>query len=1028
MADDFQNVNPAELTSSEFNGMMWKWFKEKQSAFWRSYTQSSMIGQDAILEDMAKFAGANLDEIRKAEFIAENNPRLQTIRDLTKQIGDWEQHLDYDSFARVQPSSGEINAALNTSEEAARAAGNVNAPPPIDQKVTISNDVGENPLSILQQGGGVRLEEFSDVMGGKSGVDRAGVMPGLFTKNGMGIDDAGRLLWENGFITAEQADDVNFVREFIRNPSRSKSTTFIQEGARLSQMDLSNVPNWEGGKKHLFNAVNAERAAKQLEPYATIDDVPFDEAAQVLKKKTNPIPPYVEGTQPTVTRQLLENMKGGLRDVMQGFTNTTIEKWGQRVPIDSNLTDEAEAALAKWAAEMDRRSVSNRAAVASIANATRDFILHDYNKTYGDKFAGLFTMYHYWGSRNYARWAERVADTPGTLAAYAKWKATMEKVHSDQPEFYRYNLPIGKLPGMNNGPMYFNLEAALNPLYSITGVDFNDPKRRVDWMSTAVDDMGKFGFNVSMPLQWAMAFRLYRKGEDEAARRWMGRLIPATQDLKAGLNLLKEETGIDLMPDIGILPGAKYGDFDPFVNAQGGADAYEEKRIGRALSAMVMQGEVTKEQALDIMYKREGPAYDEAVHRAINERAPGQMASFFLGVGFKSRTEGDMMVEEFQSKYYTLLAQRENMSPEDYRERFNELKDDYDFADTVLLSSRGGDDRDSAYAYNVIGRLPPGDSYKVLAEMGVSADMLNKFYQDKGDFSDWTPQDKNRFMGAMLDMGATFALPDGATRQEWDAARTSYQNDVRGQISQTYGEEVWNTLSTYYDLMDTNKDQAGQFKADHPEINGALQLKRELIISNPLVYKYYGSFDTIEAYFDGKMRAQLAEKFGEDITDKQTMYFNLKTESPAEANKFLAQHPEIKAYWSEKKKLEAPLNQAMVEFATGLEDGTGAQLRSDFSPANASQEQIAQFSGSQAQSYEDLSASFSDGLNNQILNYWQTGEPLSKAALSELDFQSQKLGFYNADSLLRELGLALQSQTGQPAAPQSPQGFQFSQP
>ena len=29
------------------------------------------------------------------------------------------------------------------------------------------------------------------------------------------------------------------------------------------------------------------------------------------------------------------------------------------------------------------------------------------------------------------------------------------------------------------------------------------------------------------------------------------------------------------------------------------------------------------------------------------------------------------------------------------------------------------------------------------------------FYNDKGDFSDWTQQDKDRFMGAMLDMGAT---------------------------------------------------------------------------------------------------------------------------------------------------------------------------------------------------------------------------------------------------------------------------------
>ena len=281
-------------------------------------------------------------------------------------------------------------------------------------------------------------------------------------------------------------------------------------------------------------------------------------------------------------------------------------------------------------------------------------------------------------------------------------------------------------------------------------------------------------------------------------------------------------------------------------------------------------------------------------------------------------------------------------------------------------------------------------------------------------------------MSAMLDLGATYALPDGATRQEWDEVKTGYQ-DIRSTISSLLGEDIWDKLSTYYDLQDTDNDKATAFKEAHPEIMQALQLKREMVVNDPLVYRYYGSLDTIEAYFDGKMRAQLAEKFGDEITNIQTQYFNLKTEGTAEANKFLAQHPELKAYWSEKKKLEAPLNQAMVDFADGLEEGAGAQLRSDFTPANAAQEQISGFAQEQQPSYEELSASFSDGLNNQIANYWQTGQPLSKAALSELEFQAGKLNYYNADDLLRALGMALSTGSNQPA-PVNSQGFQFGVP
>jgi hypothetical protein len=808
----------------------------------------------------------------------------------------------------------------------------------------------------------------------------------------------------------------------------------LPEGAsKLSDLSLQNT-EFKGGISHLFNAVNADRARMGQEAYATIDDVPFEEAVTSLKKRTKPIPPYVEGTSPTVARQLFENMRGGAREAISQFRDVTLSKWGQVTPLDSGFSDDAERQLAKWTDELDRRMVTARASAAAVANEQRNFILHDYNKNYLDKALGFGLQYHYWPSRTYAKWAERAIDTPGTLATYAKYRDYVEKKHADMPEWYRYNVEVKNILGMElKNPIYFNLEATLNPINGLTGVDYNDPNKRVDWMSSTLDDMGKMGFGVAIPLQWAMAANLYKKGEDDAARRWIGRAVPATQTLKAALNLADEKLGVDLMPNISALPGAKYGEFDPFVNIfQGGMDNNEEKRVGRAIAMMIQDGTITPEQAQDAIYNRSGEIWDAGVQRAINERAPGQLASYFLGVGYKPRTEGDKQVEQFYSEYSKLLSMREMISPENYKKEYDKLMGSYEFSSAVLLAKRGGDDRDAAYAYSVLSRIPPGDSFQLLKDIGLSEELVNKFYDDKGDFSGWTEQDRNRFMGAMLDIGATYAMPDDATRQDWTEAKNEMAA-VRTEIAGELGSDIWDKISTYYDLKDTNVDKANDFLDANPEISQAFQMQQEAKISSPVLFEYYGSLDLVEQYYTGRIRATLAEKFGNDITDKQTEYFNLGVESKGKQKAFLAVHPELKGYWSEKKRLEQGINQKILQLATSLPNAApGAQIREDFSPQNQTQELLAEFSGTPAKSWQEVSAPMSTPLQNKIVQYWTTGTPLNNAALKEMDYIARKFGYYGTDDLLRQAGysfyMSQQQQIQEPQASQVPQGFNFSQP
>ena len=794
----------------------------------------------------------------------------------------------------------------------------------------------------------------------------------------------------------------------------------LPEGAsKLSDM-IMEQGQFKGGISHLFNAVNADRARMGQQAYATIDDVPFEEAVAALKKRAKPVPPYVEGTSPTLVRQLHENLNGGAREALHQFRDGTLSKWGEVTPIDSGLTDEIERGLATWSGELDRRMVSARATAMAVANEQRNFILHDYNKNYLDKFLGFGFQYHYWPSRTYGKWAERAVDAPGTLSTYAKLHETLDKVYADTPEWYRYNLPVTHLLGRElKNPLYFNLEATLNPLNGLTGVDFNDPNKRVDWLSSAVDDMGKMGFSVGVPLQWAMAFNLYKKGEDDAARRWIGRAVPATQTLKAALNLADERLGLDLMPDISALPGSKHGEFDPFINIfHGGMDSSEEKRVGRAIAGMIQDGTITPEQAQDAIYNRSGDIWDAGVQRAINERAPGQLASYFLGVGYKARTEGDKRVEQFYAEYSKLLSMRENISPENYRKEYDRLLAQYPESQAVLLAKRGGDDRDAAYAYSVLNRLPPGDSFNVLRDMGLSEDLVNKFYDTKGNFESWTEQDKNRFMGAMLDIGATYAMPDDATRQSWTEAKNEYQA-VRTAIAEELGEDIWDKISTYYDLKDTDVDKANEFLELNPEISEAFTLQQEAKIESPVLFEYYGSLDLVEQYYAGRTRSFLADKYGKDITDLQTEYFNLGVESKSAQKAFLRAHPELKGYWTDKNRMDEEANRKIVELAISLPDAApGAEIRDDFSPANATQQLLAEFSGTPPKSWQEVSAPMSSPLQTRVIDYWTTGAPLNNAALKELDYLARKDGYYGTDDLLRQAGYSYLTQGQQGQQPQ----------
>ncbi|MCB2179457.1 hypothetical protein KQH61_06000 [bacterium] len=601
------------------------------------------------------------------------------------------------------------------------------------------------------------------------------------------------------------------------------------------------------------------------------------------------------------------------------------ENFGKRT---RNITDSATVeALKEWGStHVKPNAYVWRSVATDAARALGDFVLHDYGSQRNiDLILGLIYPYQFWYSRTYAKWLQRIAQNPAIVSQYFRYKEYMAKIHAGLPEFYKYQINTNELFGMDSDhPLYFNLESTLNPLNGITGVDFDDPDRRVDWWTTMLDGIGRFGPSINPLLQYGTALALMAKGEDEAASHWGGRLLQQTSTV----NTIGAMTGFDWLATT---------EFDPAVNIfSKGEDPWMAARIGRAAYAMQEEGwgGYTPEEIFDAIREGKGPIYDEAKIRAIQDRGWGQLSSYFFGVGFKARSPNDIQIDQMYQELYGVLNMRENLSPNEYKQMMQELNHKYPYMDTILTSKKVGTQRDSAYAWSVLGRIPPGDSFEVYGMVGMDDAIVDQFYKNKGDLSKMTESDRDRFMSAIVDIAAVLAIPDGQTQQSWDTAKL-YYGQMQDQIEFLYGEDIWEKIDTFYAIRDSQGDEvADSFLYLHPEISRAMDIKKATIVNGPLeLQAYYSGVNKIESYYKGLVFGEAKMRFGNDIFDLQTQYF---ATPPSDRKTFLKEHPKLEEYWDFKNAYEASINQHVATLASRLPVGAPAVIRQDFNTAGAS--------------------------------------------------------------------------------------------
>lgn len=776
-----------------------------------------------------------------------------------------------------------------------------------------------------------------------------------------------------------------------------------------------------------FSAAIKENKLTRNEVYALLEPERLTKTKLPGQVANAIIPPaHNPEISPTLPRVMHESLPG-IKKMLDEIAAQAPANWGRLAPINMYGKEEAVAAYFAKAKE----GVSEARLLASqYGNAARKFTLHDYpSKRNIDLAAAYVYPYSFWYSRTYKNSLTRLATNAGTVAAYAKYRDLMAQIHAGAPEWWKYNVNSNELLGLNSeNPLFFNLEATLNPMQGITGVDFTDPLRRVNWWTKTVDDMGKFGPSVWTPFSVATAVALYAKGEEDAAARFAGRIIPQTGTLRS----------------LGAVFGANI-EADPFVHLfSGGMDVYERRRVGRALGTLYKNGDITQEQMIDAAYFQGDDRYpdskatwDAATMTALDKRKYGQLSSFLFGVGFKARDTSDISIDQMYSEYFRLWEGADLFSPEQFKQQMSSLRERYPFMDAVLLAKKAGPDRDRALAYNVLGRIPPGQSGDITELVGIDKGLMEQFYANKGDMSSFNPTDRDRFMAGIVDAGALFKLPEYATRQEWDAARSTYQQ-MQAQGEAMFGADIWDRVDRYYAAKGSDqesRDLADSILKNEPMIEAALDWKSRAIEQTPLLMQYYGGIEFLEQAWKGRMYQQAGEVFGENIFDLQTLYFEakdheaalveqyvaMKLQDPATAkdfyanylkkgmsptDMFLTAYPQVDNYWDWKDNQEDVIANRLDTFREIIVEPQGVQLRTDVQNPSLFQQTAMQTINPQpGRTWQQYQMVISDPLQRTLMRYY-SGTELPDAAVPQLEQIAKRYGM-SVDDLLFDVQRAL---------------------
>jgi hypothetical protein len=662
----------------------------------------------------------------------------------------------------------------------------------------------------------------------------------------------------------------------------------------------------------------------------------FDSDIAALQQVVHINPPPVPGELGSAGAAKAQEMRALVEDIMSHIAGRGND------PAATYTAEEADK-IAKWLDLLRPRVNDAKSVAEQVAVAFRNFVLFDYkDKRNIDTFLSLGFSYPYWYTRNLAHFGTRLMRQPGAVAALLKLRAAVERANGDLPEWWKDQVRIDTPMGQ----MYVPILSMLDPLNGLLGDKFRDPDQSYGPLSALAAEAQQYGPGVAAWIQIAMAATAAARGNDDAALSWMNYLGQPTRALNA-LSVLGREAGIDAIPPGGLgVETWLYNDNGRFVGSK-----YDANRVAYALSELVgtqlPDGRmITREMAWDAAMHQSGDLYDYALQKSKEDTAGTVLASYFFGAGVKPRSISELQMAQYDLAAQQLLDRKPGsghpgeMSVEAYRLAWQQLREDYPFADYIQMFRKDPIDREEAFAWSVINRMPPNNR-DFFAAVGTDPRLFDKWY--KGGLSGMTDTERTEFTNGIHALGALLAMPDDATAKEWQAALNA-RFAMNQNLAREFGD-AGGRLDSIEGLQDSffnlgTQEEKTQFLTDHPELEQYWRRRDQYVLNDPLLSRYYASMDMMERSVRAQQHDELDKHFpGIDATWSQ--YYSLKATNPDGAKQYWAEHPELEQYLNARDAYTLQIRDQLE----GLEGSITSisprlvTLRNDIDPNNLSARQ-----------------------------------------------------------------------------------------
>lgn len=422
--------------------------------------------------------------------------------------------------------------------------------------------------------------------------------------------------------------------------------------------------------------------------------------------------------------------------------------------------------------------LKRKAVADNVGVQMRNFTLLDYSdrRMFNEALQWVFP-YNKWFVGTYTNWLKRMAQKPAFLKHYLETRSVITEANR---KWYRelMNDPEAEMPEWYEGQLrvpffgMLDIEKTINPMYNLL-TTFNPKERSEAPGGKLLEAISGWGPSVWTPFVAGLSGYWASIGEKDAAAQAFGYVTPLSKPLKYATAMWKELN----LPGSGLIPpgGFTFEGLFGVPHTIVGGDIWERKQQGYFLARQWLDGEITAEKMEEVGNSKTGPEWDKAVQmQAVYKATPG-LLNFLLAMSFKPTTDLDVLIDKMWNDWGNLLDQKDTMTPEAWQQALIDFDDQYVWARAVRMSRElDPKERLKDYGYLVLQRLPPGEERSdFLKSLGVS-ELVDRFYANKGDVTDWSEQDVKAISLAFDKIGGRYNIPTPLERKEFNKAKENH--------------------------------------------------------------------------------------------------------------------------------------------------------------------------------------------------------------------------------------------------------------